>query len=101
MQHQMQQKTSNSFHGGLASLSATFLFFAATVADAFPELTRHGYVSCTACHVSPNGGGAMTPYGRGLSRELLSTWGGTREAEVGHGLLPKQWADALRTRSFA
>lgn len=60
-----------------------------------PELTRHGYASCTACHVSPNGGGVLTPYGRGLSRELLSTWGTAREAEVGHGLLPKNWAESL------
>lgn len=50
-------------------------------AFAFPEMVRHGYVNCTACHVSPSGGGALTPYGRELSRELLSTWG--REKEPG------------------
>jgi hypothetical protein len=66
-------------------------------ADAMPELTRHGYASCTACHVSPNGGGILTPYGRGLSRELLSTWGTTREAEVAHGILPKNWAEYLES----
>ena len=42
---------------------------------AFPELTRHGYTYCTACHVSPTGGGILSPYGRELSRELVSTWG--------------------------
>lgn len=41
-------------------------------AGAFPELTVHGYVNCTACHVSPNGGGVLTEYGRSLSRELIS-----------------------------
>ncbi len=61
----------------------------------FPEFSRHGYVSCTACHVSTNGGGILTEYGRNLSRELISTWGAPREMEVGHGLLPKEWADKL------
>ena len=45
---------------------------------AFPENIRHGYFSCTACHVSPSGGGVLTPYGRSLSAELMSTWGTTK-----------------------
>lgn len=36
-------------------------------------MIRHGYVSCTACHVSPDGGGVLTNYGRSLSGELLSS----------------------------
>lgn len=80
---------------GLIAVVVLAGLITATRAMGFPELTRHGYASCTACHVSPNGGGAMTPYGRGLSRELLSTWGTEREAEVGHGFLPKAWSDAL------
>ncbi|MEQ1666480.1 MAG: hypothetical protein ABL927_14015, partial [Bdellovibrionales bacterium] len=47
------------------------LFYAAS-SFAFPEMIRHGYVNCTACHISPGGGGALTQYGRKLSRELLS-----------------------------
>ncbi len=39
---------------------------------AFPEMVRHSYQNCTSCHVSPGGGGLLTPYGRSLSRELLS-----------------------------
>jgi hypothetical protein len=66
-----------------------------TKSEAFPELTRHGYTSCTSCHVSPNGGGVLTPYGRNLSRELLSTWGNPREAEVLHGALPEEWMKGL------
>ncbi len=50
------------------------LLFSST-AFAFPENVRHGYFSCTACHVSPSGGGVLTPYGRSLSAELMSTWG--------------------------
>lgn len=38
-------------------------------------MVRHGYVNCTACHVSPSGGGILTEYGRELANELLSTWG--------------------------
>lgn len=41
---------------------------------AYPELSRHGYVNCTTCHVSPAGGGILTPYGRELSKEILSSW---------------------------
>ena len=48
-------------------------------AHAFAENIRHGYVNCISCHVSPTGGGALTSYGRELSRELMSTWG--REGE--------------------
>ena len=39
---------------------------------AYPEMIRHGYPSCTNCHLSPNGGGILTPYGRSLANELLT-----------------------------
>lgn len=54
------------------------LFFVSASVWAFPENVRHGYFSCTACHVSPSGGGVLTPYGRSLSNELMSTWGSTK-----------------------
>lgn len=57
---------------------AAFLF--STSAWSFPENVRHGYFSCTACHVSPSGGGVLTPYGRALSAELMSTWGTPKTA---------------------
>lgn len=38
----------------------------------FPEFVRRGYINCTACHVSLSGGEMLTPYGRSLSKELLS-----------------------------
>ena len=37
---------------------------------AYPDLIRKGYTSCSTCHVSPSGGGALTSYGRGFSGEL-------------------------------
>jgi len=58
-------------------------------ANAFPELVRHGYTSCTACHVSPAGGGLLTDYGRELSRDVMSTWGREGETKALYGALPK------------
>lgn len=55
-------------------------------APGYPEMIRHGYASCTACHLSPNGGGVLTPYGRSLSREVLSTWGTESETGPFYGL---------------
>ncbi len=53
----------------------------------YPEMVRHGYANCTACHVSPNGGGILTPYGRSLSQELLSTWGAKNESDFMYGFV--------------
>lgn len=50
------------------------LALAAGSAAAFPDMVRAGYPSCTTCHVSPSGGGALTPYGRGVAGERLVTW---------------------------
>jgi hypothetical protein len=40
-----------------------------------PIFLSRQYAHCTNCHYSPTGGGLLTPYGRSLSREELSTWG--------------------------
>lgn len=53
---------------------------AAQPALAFPEMARHGYASCLACHVSPTGGGALNAYGRMTSASFLSTWGSETSA---------------------
>lgn len=50
----------------LLSLIFTFNLFA------YPEMVTHGYGNCISCHVSSTGGGLLTPYGRALSKELLS-----------------------------
>ncbi len=55
------------------------LILSAPQVFAYPELVKHGYPNCMACHVSPSGGGALTEYGRALSKELLSTWGTEKE----------------------
>ena len=68
------------------------LFYAVTLgsglipqaAHSYPEMVRNGYSNCTVCHVSPNGGGVLTEYGRELSRELLSTWRDNSENSKEH-----------------
>jgi hypothetical protein len=64
-------------------LGLIILSFSTTV-FAFPDMIRHGYTNCTACHVSTSGGGLLNPYGRSLSKELLSTWSGEKEAGLLH-----------------
>lgn len=56
-----------------------------SLAYAFPEMTTHGYVNCTACHLSPSGGGILTEYGRSLSREVLSMSGRENEGNFLNG----------------
>jgi hypothetical protein len=67
----------------------SLLFFVPTASMAFPDMIRHGYTNCTACHASPAGGGILTQYGRGLSAELLSASGDEREAQFLHGIVPE------------
>jgi hypothetical protein len=63
------------------------VLFSVTPSWSFPEFSRHGYVNCTACHVSPSGGGVLNPYGRELSKEALSTWGAKNEQLFAYGLV--------------
>ena len=72
----------------LKALTGALTLLGLAKADAFPELIRHGYVNCSACHVSPAGGGVLTPYGRGLSNEIVSRWGTEKETLPLHGLVP-------------
>lgn len=60
---------------------------------AFPEMIKHGYVNCTACHVSPSGGGVLNQYGRNLSAELISTWSYKGEEGILHGAVDTSKVD--------
>lgn len=64
-----------------------FVFCFSMAAWSYPDLSRHGYVNCTACHVSPSGGGILNQYGRELSKELLSTWSKEGEQKPFYGLI--------------
>jgi hypothetical protein len=63
-------------------------FFFATQAHAFPEMVRHGYSNCTACHASPSGGGILNAYGRSTSQAVLSAFGQERESLPLYGAVP-------------
>ncbi|MCX6131939.1 MAG: hypothetical protein NTX25_23145 [Proteobacteria bacterium] len=60
-------------------------------AQAYPEMIRHAYGHCGTCHVSPSGAGMLTEYGRGLSKEVLSSSSTENEALAFYGAikLPK------------
>ena len=58
---------------------------------AFPEMVRHHYNNCIACHESPSGGGLLTQYGRTISATALSTWGSERGARAIYGATDVQW----------
>ncbi|MFL5815175.1 MAG: hypothetical protein ACJ763_16480 [Bdellovibrionia bacterium] len=57
-------------------------------AYAFPEMVRHGYSNCTACHSSPSGGGILNAYGRSTSQAVLSAYGQERESLPMYGVAP-------------
>jgi hypothetical protein len=50
-------------------------------AQAEPIFLSRQYARCTTCHYSPTGGGLLTPYGRSLSRQELSTTGSSGSAQ--------------------
>ncbi len=68
-------------------LTLTLLLLSSGSVYAFPDTIRHGYVDCGACHVSVAGGGTLTPYGRGLSAEFMSTWAREDEGQPLHGVV--------------
>ncbi len=70
----------------LRLIPLSILIFWPWVVMSFPDMIRHGYVSCASCHATSTGGGLLTGYGRSLSKELISTWGRSGEEEIGHGL---------------
>jgi len=57
------------------ALAALGLVAVAAAVTAEPIFLSRQYSRCTNCHYSPTGGGLLTPYGRSLSREELSTFG--------------------------
>jgi hypothetical protein len=63
----------------------------ATKVHAFPEMIRHNYPNCIACHESPTGGGLLSPYGRTISHSVLSTWGSEAEARPFYGAFDNKY----------
>ena len=61
---------------------ALFVFLAARSAQAYPNMIRLGYTSCATCHVSPQGGGVLTRYGRGIDYAQTIRAGEPPDAEL-------------------
>lgn len=70
----------------VSSIIVVYMVSKTSTAHAFPEMTRFGYFSCSTCHLSPSGGGLLTPYGQSISAEKMSTWGSQMEALPLHGV---------------
>lgn len=82
---------------GVILFAAAMLASAATRARAEPIFLARQYTRCTTCHFSPTGGGLLTPYGRSLSREELSTTGKSH-ASPGNGSAPATGWDLSENR---
>lgn len=70
---------------------ALVVFLSTRAALGYVELTRHGFPNCIACHVSPDGGGVLTPYGRQLSEEILSFASRKEESKFLYAFTPPDW----------
>jgi hypothetical protein len=57
----------------LALISLIGLLLCARTLEAEPMFLSKQYPRCTSCHYSETGGGMLTPYGRSLTKEELST----------------------------
>lgn len=65
-------------------LGAAVLSIATIPTSGYPNYVRLGYQQCASCHISPQGGGLLNPYGRGIDEgeslrareyEPSSIWG--------------------------
>ena len=78
----------------LIVLGFTLFNSATNLATARPEYVRHGYFTCTSCHVSPAGGGLLKAYGRMVATEKLVMAGKENEDGFLHGAFEpsENWA---------
>ena len=78
----------------LARVVAVLVLIVASQQRAFalPTMIRLGYSECTACHISPQGGGLLNPYGRGIDREKV------RKKAVSRGLIGEEESHRLSDR---
>jgi hypothetical protein len=77
----------NKFGYTLTALCLGVLVMAPRVASAFPENIRFGYASCSQCHASPTGGGALNTFGRGFAQGFMSKWSSEGEGQLAQGMV--------------
>ncbi len=53
-------------HTTRAAVATVFLLGISAVAEATPNMIRLGYPTCASCHLSPQGGGLLNDYGKGI-----------------------------------
>ncbi len=59
----------------LIAIKIILLFYSFLIIEqtfAYPEMVRHGYLSCNGCHSSTGGGDYLSDYGRSIHEELIS-----------------------------
>ena len=61
------------------SLVALLLVASAGTASATPNMIRLGYATCSSCHLSPQGGGLLTPTAKGSMRRRTCAPGSRRD----------------------
>src|SRR6185503_6827988 len=66
----------------LIAVLVLVLAMAARTVEAYPNMIRLGYTSCATCHVSPQGGGVLTRYGRGIDYAQTIRSGEPPDAEL-------------------
>jgi hypothetical protein len=54
-------------------------FFLGSKAFPYANMIRYGYTTCTACHNAPEGGGILTPYGKGIAQSTSAAGGELKE----------------------
>lgn len=54
------------------------LFFTSHILG-YANMIRYGYTSCSACHNAPEGGGILTPYGKGIAQSTSAVGGELKE----------------------
>jgi hypothetical protein len=63
------------------ALSALLALAAAAPVRALPTMVRLGYPNCVSCHISPQGGGPLNAYGRGIDEAQSRRAGDGKPAE--------------------